>query len=604
LRARATLGAAVVATLVALSSGCGGAYTEAIARGDKLAAAGMWDEAAAAYAQAQKIDPVDPEAQIKLKAVRRKQASERLTKGKSLIARGELEKGLVALQDAAQLDPDNTEAQAALADANAEALHEAERLMDKGDLQHAFELTTLVLKGSPRDPRAKRVDAKVREALADASYARADDFQKRGKLGNALLEYAACLDYIPDYRDAKLRVGQAKLALEQEITYYVVLGRFEDQTGPKDLARALTVDLLSQSFDPKLPLRVVAAAPDKGNPRGVRLTGRFENYRFEHGQDRLEKSCDYECGKEQQPNPDYEPAVQRVKNEEEQEARAQRDVDDAQKDFDRYQREVADLQKDVDRYRDEVDQRRKTLDECRDRHKNDNPPSSSSCSSEESSLKSSESSLDSASQRMYFPKQNLESAQNKLSDRRRTLESARQEATDARAHLRDTPPMKWVVRMCPHNYQISVHTLTAEVTVRMTAEQIHDKTKLLDDQAFPYRSGARDETFAAQPNRCPEVAAGDPLQLPSEKELKLDLVTSSIKGVRDKVMGAYERNRQRYLADARREEAAGVSEEAVEAYVRYVLTGPKSIDAKDGQQIAEFLRKTRGFGKLDALPGL
>jgi hypothetical protein len=41
--------------------------------------------------------------------------------------------------------------------------------------------------------------------------------------------------------------------------------------------------------------------------------------------------------------------------------------------------------------------------------------------------------------------------------------------------------------------------------------------------------------------------------------------------------------------------------------VRYLLSGPKSIDPKDQKQmkqLGEFLSRTKGFGKIDTLPGL
>jgi hypothetical protein len=114
----------------------------------------------------------------------------------------------------------------------------------------------------------------------------------------------------------------------------------------------------------------------------------------------------------------------------------------------------------------------------------------------------------------------------------------------------------------------------------------------------------RDETFPAQPGRCAEVAQGKRLRLPSEKDVRQALVNKTIAGIREKVLGAYDRYRQRFLADARREEAAGLADEAVEAYVRYVLTGVKTLDPRDQKQIAEFLAKTRGFGKLDQLGSL
>jgi hypothetical protein len=149
-----------------------------------------------------------------------------------------------------------------------------------------------------------------------------------------------------------------------------------------------------------------------------------------------------------------------------------------------------------------------------------------------------------------------------------------------------------------------VHTLNAAITVRISLENLQERTKVLDNEPFQYTVRHRDETFPAQPGRCAEVAHGKRLRLPSERDVRQALVNKAIAGIREKVLGSYERYRQRFLASARREEAAGLAEEAVEAYVRYVLTGLKSIDPKDEKQIRRFLSKTRGFGKLDQLGSL
>ena len=45
--------------------------------------------------------------------------------------------------------------------------------------------------------------------------------------------------------------------------------------------------------------------------------------------------------------------------------------------------------------------------------------------------------------------------------------------------------------------------------------------------------------------------------------------------------------------------AAGLTEEATESYVRYVLTGPHALD--DKKKLSDFFNKTKGIGKLDAL---
>ncbi len=63
--------AAVLASVLVLGiAACGGAYGEAVGRGDRFAEAGLWDKAALEYEAAIKLDPDDPEAVIKLKEIR------------------------------------------------------------------------------------------------------------------------------------------------------------------------------------------------------------------------------------------------------------------------------------------------------------------------------------------------------------------------------------------------------------------------------------------------------------------------------------------------------------------------------------------------------
>src|SRR5690606_2407414 len=82
--------------------------------GDKFAEAAQWDEAAAAYEAAIRIDPNDPEAKIKLAEIRKRQAAERLSRAEALEQRGELAAALALVQEAVSLDADSAEAQRAL----------------------------------------------------------------------------------------------------------------------------------------------------------------------------------------------------------------------------------------------------------------------------------------------------------------------------------------------------------------------------------------------------------------------------------------------------------------------------------------------------------
>jgi tetratricopeptide (TPR) repeat protein len=595
--------AAALSALVA----CGGAHGAAMDRGDKYAEAGMWDKAAAEYEQALRLDPDDADTAIKLKNARAKISAERLSRGKSLMERGEIEAGLAAIQEAVRLDPDSAAAQRALTDGNAAALARAEALLEGPHPARALELTTLVLAGSPRDVRARRADRRIREALADGAYARAEELAAAGKRGNALVEYAAAASYVPDHRDARLRIAELKQALRKELTFTVVLESYAAEPRASELAGALSPDLLAQAFDERLPLRVQREAPrgKDGGVRGVRLVSRFDGYRFTPRRESERRTCSYVCRTEMRPNPAHQGAEQSVASAERRLAQVDEDVARRQKDVDRYQQEVGRYQQEVDRAEQEADRRRADLDRCRERAAKDTSSSSSTpCSSEESSLRSAQSTLDSARSRLSSPQGYLASARQDLARANDSRDGARRDQERATETMRSTPRDVEVPVSCDYDYDVAVHTLSAAVTARISVENLEEATKVLVDEPFVYRVQHRAESFPAQPGRCAEIARGQPLRLPSEKQVRQALVDKTIAGLREKVLATYDRYRQRFLADARREEAAGLADEAVEAYVRYVLTGSKSIDPKDQKQIGEFLARARGFGKLDQLGSL
>ncbi|HTE50193.1 MAG TPA: hypothetical protein VK698_04920 [Kofleriaceae bacterium] len=604
-RARRGSRALLASALIALAA-CGGAAGAAMERGDKYAEAGMWDKAAAEYEQARRLDPDDADAAIKLEKARARMAGERLARGKSLMERGEVEAGLAAIQEAARLDPGSAAAQKALTDANRAALARAEELLDGPHPARALDLTTLVLAGSPRDPRARRVDRRVREALAERAYARAEELAAAGKRGNALVEYAAAASYQPDHRDAKLRIAELKLALRRELTFFVVLESYGAERGASEVAAAVSPELLAQAFDERLPLRVEKEAPagKDGAVRGVRLISRFDGYRFTPRRDTERRTCSYVCRTEMRPNPQHDAAERAVADAERRLAQADETVAYQQKNVDRYQQEVDRASEEVTRDEQEVDHRRSEHERCRDREEKAGSSSSSPCSSEESAYRSAQSRLDSSRSRLSSPQGSLSSARQDLARAGESRDGARRDRERETETMRSTPRNIEVPVSCDHDYDVAVHTLSAAVTARISVETLQDANKLLVDEPFVYRVQHRSESFPAQPGRCAEVARGQRLHLPSEKEVRQSLADRTIAGLREKVLGSYDRYRQRFLADARREEAAGLADEAVEAYVRYVLTGLKSIDPRDQKQIAGFLARARGFGKLDQLGSL
>jgi tetratricopeptide (TPR) repeat protein len=589
--------------LAAALAACGGPFKDAVKRGDQYSEAGMWDKAEAEYQAALKLEPGDTDVQIKLKKVREKKSGEHLARGKALLARGEIEAGLAVIQQAAQLAPDNTEAQRALTDANAQALNKAEELLSTPDSRKAFDLTQLVLAGSPNDPRAKSVDESVRDTLAEQSYAAAEQFRDKGKKGNALMEYAACVTYRPGFRDAKAQIGEVKLALQNELMYYVVLDKVgAEAAGEKAIAALMKPELVGQAFDDRIPLRVVAAPPGK-EARGVRVTGALSAYRFGPPKSATRnEGCEYIKGYDIVPNPRRADAERQLASAEQRLTSAERDVDQQQKEIDRYQEQVDREQQELAREESDLDKARENYDRCMSKSSSSSS-SSTPCWSEKSSMESAQRDVESERRDVSNRSNDLRYARERMSSASDRRNSARRDVEDYRARMRQEPETIKEPHRERENFTVETRSIDAAVTLKLRAETLGDKQTLLNDEMFPQViKPIVDEGWKARPATCPE--SGKNIQLPNEQALRGELLKMTIATVREKVQSMYGSYRTKFLADARRLETGGVPEDAVESYVRYLLTGLRNIDPKDGKQIGEFLRKTRGFGRIDLLGGL
>ncbi len=587
---------AVLLFAMALIS-CGGAYAEAISRGDKFAEAGQWDEAAAAYEKATKIDPEDPEARIKLKEVRTRQAAERLQRAAALEQRGELAKALALIQEAVRLDPEGTDGQRALTRVTEAVLDKANKLFEDGKLRKAFTLTTLVLKGSKNHPRARELDDRVRSALAERSYKRAKKLMDKDKLGNALVELAACMTYRPDFPDAKLHFGQVKLKLEQQLRFIVVLDRFTGKGQNAGVTKVLNADMLQQAIDERLLLSVVSDKPkDEDNLHGIAVQGEFVDYLYDHKRKKITRHCDYVCGKTYKPNPRIQQLRSELARLEQDLSREDGDISRKEQDLTRAQQDQSKEESESQKRQADVDDARNKLEKCR---ANAKPDDSFPCSSEESNLRSKQGWLDSARSRVESARSKADRLRSDISTARSRRDMARQSRDQKNSDLLNTPEQIAVDKYCPHSYGVEQHGVTATVTLKLTMAELMGDKSIVADQPFKYGSQTGDETFPAQSGRCAEVAQGDPLKLPTEIEMRKDLMTKVVKDLRSKVMASYDAYRRGFLAAARRDEAAGLTDQATEAYVRYVLTGPHALADKD--KLAAFFSRTKGIGKLDAL---
>ena len=598
------LGRPLLALWLALMlAACGGPFRDAVKRGDKFAEAGMWDKAAAEYQAALKIEPGNTDVTIKLKQIAQKQSGEHLARGKALMARGEIEAGLSVIQKAAKLAPDSTEAQRALTEANQQALKKAEELLATPDSRKSFELTQLVLAGSPNDPRAKEVDEQVRDTLAEQSYAKAEAFRDNGKKGNALIELAACVTYRPGFRDAKALIGDVKLSLQNELMFYVQLEKFATAgAGEQDVASKLKPELVGQAFDERILLRVVGAAPAKG-VRGVRVGGALSAYRY--GPPRSasrNEQCTYIRGYDTVPNPRRADAERQVAAAEQRLEQAQKEIDSVQTDIDRAQETVDKEQKELARAESELDRTRAAYDKCQT-SKSSSSSSSDPCWSEKSSMESDQRDVDSERKDVANRQTDLGYARGRLSSANNRRAQARSTVESESRRMRDEPQTIQEPHHERENFAVEIRSIDATVTLKLHAETLQDKTTLLNDEVFPQTiAPIQDEGWLARPATCP--AQGKRLTLPNESAMRGHLLKMTIATLREKLQTMYESYRTKFLADARRLESSGVPEDAVESYVRYLLTGIKNIDPKDGKQIGEFLRKTRGFGRIDLLGGL
>jgi hypothetical protein len=180
---------------------------------------------------------------------------------------------------------------------------------------------------------------------------------------------------------------------------------------------------------------------------------------------------------------------------------------------------------------------------------------------------------------------------------------ARQDVERHQQRMRDIPAM---IRQPHHereNYPVEIRSIDATITLKLHAAGLPDQITLLNDETFPQAvAPISDEGWQARPATCP--SHGKRISLPGEDALRGELAKMTIATLREKVQSMYESYRTKFLANARRQEAGGAADDAVESYVRYLLTGSRNVDPEDSKQIGEFLRKTRGFGRIDLLGSL
>ena len=593
----APLRRALAALLLVTVIGCGGAFRQAMDRGDALAAAGNWDAAAAAYAEAARLDPEDEEARAKLQKAKRSQAAARVEKGKALLAAGDARGAMAPFFDAMKIDPSNGEAKDGYARAKNKVLTDAEALLAQGQLKAAYELARHVLLIEPADDRAEALEAKAKTLIAEAAATRARDNEKKGQLSLALVDYGEAIQFAPTNAEHLARAADLRARLRSQVTYWVALKNFDGEKATDDFGADVDANVLSRELDPSLPLRVVSTMPAEPQDKsfrlqGMRLGGLFRGYRFERTSSRADRRCEYVCGKITKPNPQYATAEAEMRAAQSALGSAEGRVSAAKAALPGAERGRDSAKRRAESARQELSRAEQDLSSCR-----------SSAGGQQSVCSSQE-------QRRDRAKADADRAENDLRDAERALDDAKREESAAESDLtfkrmdadskkrafESTPSTIEVDKICPHRYSVETVRVAGEVECVLRGEGLYDTTAVLA-RPVTGRFATEDQTFPAQPGLCAEVAKADPLRLPSEADVKARVLASAVSATTAQIVTTFDGYRRTYLSRAREAERDGRADEAADLYLRFLLTRGDKDQSPDFDAAKKELARLRGVDK-------
>lgn len=587
------------AALVLLAAvGCGGAFRDAMDRGDSLASAGNWDAAAEAYAQAVQIDPEDEEAQEKLRHAKRTQAALRVQKGQALLAAGKAREAMVPFHEASKIDPSNRDAQSGYAKAKAVVLADAETALAQGRFKEAFDLARHILLIEPSDDQATALEAKAKEKIAQAAFVRGEESEKKGALAIALVDYGEALQFSRTHAGATARSTDLRARLRAQVTYWVALKNFDGEKRTDDFGSDVNADVLSRELDPSLPLRVVGTMPAEPKDKsyrlqGMRLGGVFRGYHFDKTSSRADRRCEYVCGKEHKPNPQYATAEAEMRTAQSALGSAEGRVSAAKAAVPAAERAVSAAKQRTEAARQELSRAEQDLSSC----KSSSGGKANACSSEEQRRDRAKSDADRAEEDLRRAERAFDDAKREQSDAERDLSFKRMDADAKKRAFESTPSTVEVDKICPHRYSVETVRVAGEVECMLRGEGLYDTTAVLN-RPVTGRFATEDETFPAQPGLCAEVAKPDPLRIPSEADVKAQVLAAAIDETAAQILGTFDGYRRTYFTRAKEAEKDGRLEEAADLYARFLLSRGEKDGGGDFDTAKKALARLRNVEKI------
>lgn len=550
-------------------AGCGGVYADALERGDAFAAAGRWDDAAAAYERAVRAAPSEPEAAARLASARKSQAALRVAWSRWYVQQGAHASALAAAADAVRLAPGDAAPRHALAAAAAAAATQGDALLAAGRSREALELALALRAAVPTDAAGPRIEAAARDDLAARACADGEAHLAAGRRAAAAVAFAEAERVRPGFRDAAERSRQLRAAVEDELRFVAVVQRGATVGREADVASAAESRVLAIPHDDSRPLLTVDGRRPADGAVGVVLGLALHDYAATHDVRNERRRCSYVCGVDRTPNPDVAAAKARVGATERQRDEAGHAASRAERDEGRRRDELARANvaaEQAERARRRADEE---LEGCRRR--SGAGPAGGACDAEQKAAREAELAQESARGRVEAARAAAAGAEDRLGERRRAAQDASRALDEAIEALRRTPTILVTERRCDFDYPVEHHTARAAawLTLRVTQLGAAAPTELAPSR---FEVAAVDDAFDAVADRCSEVAGGDPLRLPDESSLRRDLAVRVAEGVAGSIRGAYDAYRADLEAEMRRQRARGDSAAEQDARARWLLT--------------------------------
>jgi hypothetical protein len=272
----------LVAFVAVLVSACT-PFSQHLRDGDTLAAAKHWGEAEREYKDAAEDEPNRPEPTDRIRALHDAWAAELTATAEERRAAGDLDGATHSLLRAQQVVPAYPPARRAMAKVLETKAAKAAQLIDSGHSEEALAAFDAILHLQPNESHALAGRTRAKATIADRAFQAGQAFEKKGRPGNALVEYVKADAARPGATAAHERAEALRRSLLSELSFSIVPLPVQDRSKSPDIAVRLTGPRLAAMLPPGLPVKVEEAAPS--SHRGVKVSITLDDVQYDYAKD-------------------------------------------------------------------------------------------------------------------------------------------------------------------------------------------------------------------------------------------------------------------------------------------------------------------------------